>query len=85
MMVLTEQDLDRAETSILSLLQNADAPVPPEEVIKTLRSQNYSEFLLRAAIWILIDHQRIEFTKFRLLRIPDSTKSISEQQISNGR
>jgi hypothetical protein len=85
MMVLTNEELNQAEDAILSIVDAAAEPVPPEDVIGTLRSKGFSEFPLRAALWILLDRRKIEFTRQRLVRIPREVTSPSGRQTLNGR
>ena len=67
-MVLTEEQLVAAEQRIIAYLDPSDAPVSPLKLIEDLRTDQASEYVLRAAIWYLIDRNEIELTLNRHLR-----------------
>ncbi len=67
-MVLTDEELTRAEEQVLSLLQELPAPASPLLVINRLKDENLAEPLIRAAIWYLIDRNAVQLTWDRRLK-----------------
>ncbi len=69
-MVLTDEQLKQTEERILAELERSARPYPPLELIRQLKAQQISEYLIRAAIWYLIDRNEVELTSDRRLRRP---------------
>ncbi len=76
-MVLTNHDIDRAETRIMDILHDESEPVAPSKLFDLLREKGISPLLVRAAIWYLIDRDEVTLTSDRLL------KSIQVKQTSS--
>ncbi len=83
-MVLTDEQLKQAEEQVLSVLGNSPTPYPPLELIDRLKSQQISEFLVRAAIWYLIDRNEVELTRDRLLKRLESRRVEEVAESVNG-
>lgn len=66
----TEDELARAEDEIRAYLQEAGAPSSPLELFDKLRQQNFSEYIMRLALWSLIDRDEIVITSDRMLDSP---------------
>jgi hypothetical protein len=66
--VLNEADLVQTEEQVLSMLEGSAMPFSPVDLIDQLKARHVSEFLVRAAIWYLIDKNEIELTRDRLLK-----------------
>ena len=67
-MVLTEEQLVEAENQIIELLERSPTPYPPLQLIQELTSDHMTEYVIRAAIWYLIDRNEIELTWNRQLQ-----------------
>jgi len=66
--VLTDEQLKHAEAHVLSIVSESPSSYRPRDVIDRLNAQGISEYLVRAAIWYLIDRNAIELTWDRRLR-----------------
>jgi hypothetical protein len=85
MVVLTKEDLDQAEAAILSILSDETEPMPPERLFERLEERGIPNFPSRAAMWSLIDRQKIDFTSKRLLKLPDVSESNGARLSSSAR
>lgn len=70
-MVAVASDLERVQNRIVEVVRSSAAPYSPIRLIAELRGNGFQEDLIRAAVWFLIDAQRIDFTEDRRLRLPD--------------
>lgn len=59
-----EAMLRRAEVSVI---EEIDAPIAPNDLIDRLTRRGLDDYVVRAAIWFLIDRGRIELRKDQLL------------------
>jgi hypothetical protein len=66
-MVLANDELQRAEESILLIIESASEPFTASALFARLAKDDISELLARAAIWYLIDKDKIELTPDRRL------------------
>jgi hypothetical protein len=67
-MVLTSDELQRAEKGILSILEDSDDSYPPAQIMKQLENEGIPNYSIRVAIWYLMDRNLIELTMDRLLK-----------------
>jgi hypothetical protein len=82
-MMLSNDDLKRAESGILELLGNANGPFPPASLMEQLKDQGISEYSARVAIWYLIDRNLIELTMDRLLTfVPRDVDKAARESIA---
>ena len=67
-------DLSQAIGFLLSCLQSADEPIPPEKLLlDAWKQQDLSSFTTRLALWELVHEGKLELTpdwKFRLKTFP---------------
>jgi hypothetical protein len=71
-MVSTRTDeLDRAESAIVQVLRQNGRMWAPVEVIEQLKSEGWSEDLVRVAIWYLIDRTDVVLTLDWKLALPE--------------
>lgn len=84
-MVLTDEELTRAEERVLSVLQESPTPSVPRAVIDRLTSENLAEPLVRAAIWYLIDRNAVELTWDRRLRRAGASSEFDVPGVASGR
>jgi hypothetical protein len=61
-----QEELDQIERSILAAVEDR-APYPPHDLFATLRERGFSENLVRAAIWFLVDANKLGFDHDRQL------------------
>lgn len=71
----TEKELIQAETEIRDFIRSADAPASPLELFAKLRQAGISEYVMRLALWSLIDRDEIAITPDRKLQL----RSVSGQ------
>jgi hypothetical protein len=60
-MELTNPDLRKAEGEVISILEKANGPVRPLDLLTELDGAGIGRRLARTAIWHLVDHDRIGF------------------------
>jgi hypothetical protein len=84
-MVLTDEDLTRAEQEVLSVLQESPTPSSPRAVIERLKDHGFAEPLIRAAIWYLIDRNAVELTWDRCLRRVEASSDFDVSSFASGR
>jgi hypothetical protein len=65
--VLTDEELQQAEETILLFLRRSSAPYAPVQLLEDLGKEGISEYVARAAIWYLIDRDEVELTRDRKL------------------
>jgi len=68
-MVLTNEEIDRAEAEIQSILSSETEPIRPTVLFELLQKRGISEILARAAVWYLIDRNLVDLTSKRLLAL----------------
>ncbi|HWV35110.1 MAG TPA: hypothetical protein VNZ55_05720 [Thermomicrobiales bacterium] len=63
-LVLAERqsEVDRAESNILQVLGQKNAPFPPAELITELERGGFRNADIRAAIWYLLDRHKLDLT-----------------------
>jgi hypothetical protein len=61
------EELDQIEQSILLAVEGSTEPYPPKKLLVALREQGFSDDLVRAAIWFLVDANRLGFDQYRHL------------------
>jgi hypothetical protein len=61
-MVLTDDLLAEVEQEILNTLNEAREPYAPKELIDELTRRNFSDEIIRRAIWYLVDRKQIRLT-----------------------
>ncbi|MGH2532865.1 MAG: hypothetical protein ACRDJW_11255 [Thermomicrobiales bacterium] len=66
-MVLTDEELQQAEETILLFLRRSATPYAPARLLEDLARAGISEYVARAAIWYLIDRDEVELTRDRKL------------------
>ncbi len=67
MTVQEREELGQIEQSILAVVGESVEPYPPKELLVTLRQQGFNEDLIRAAIWFLVDANKLAFDRYRQL------------------
>lgn len=67
MTVQEREELGQIEQSILTAVEGSTEPYPPKELFVALRKEGFSEDLARAAIWFLVDANRLGFDRYRQL------------------
>lgn len=65
------EDIERAELQLEQFVGDSLEPASPVSAIKRLRSLGISEEVARAAIWFLLDRDRLSLTDDRKLVISD--------------
>lgn len=80
--MLSQEDVQRAEESILRILRDSGVSFQPARLLKELEDGGISENSARVAIWYLIDLNLIELTMDRLLRAAHRDGELAEQQRS---
>ncbi|MGH2560807.1 MAG: hypothetical protein ACRDJH_17220 [Thermomicrobiales bacterium] len=66
-MVVTDEELQQAEETILLILSRASSPYAPNQLMNELSQRGISEYSARAAIWYLIDRDEVTLTRDRKL------------------
>jgi hypothetical protein len=67
--VFAKGELEQVQQSIEETVRSANEPYRPSELIAAVRGRGFPEELVRAALWFLIDAQRIQLTSERRLQI----------------
>jgi hypothetical protein len=67
MTVEERETLGQIESTILATVAASDGPYPPKQLLSTLLAKGFSEDLVRAAIWFLVDANKLDFDRQRRL------------------
>lgn len=76
MTISESEELGKIESNILMTVEASTDPYPPKQLLRALRKDGFSDDLIRAAIWFLVDANRLGFDRHRqLISMNSSTRN----------
>ena len=70
------EKIGQIENNILMTVESSSDPYPPKQLLRALREDGFSDDLIRAAIWFLVDANRLGFDRHRqLISMNSSTRN----------